>query len=124
MTRIFLLFAVLAFTMQSCIYMGGKRVRGNGNIETEERSVSAFDEVEVHGSMDVHVSQGDTRPVRLEGDENLLQYIEIKQVGNKLKIGPRPGYNLRPSSKLKVYVTSPILFEAGCVRGMQYPVRQ
>jgi len=107
MARIIVLFAFLAFTTQSCYYLGGKRVRGNGNVETKERSVSAFNEVEVHGAMDVHVSQGDLQPVKLEGDENLLQYIEIRQEGNKIKIGPKPGYNLRPTNKLKVYLTSP-----------------
>ncbi len=107
MARIILLFAFLAFTTQSCYYLGGKRVRGNGNIETDERSVSAFDEVEVHGAMDVYVTQGDLRPVKIEGDENLLEYIEIHQEGNTIEIRTRPGYNLRPRNKIKVYVTSP-----------------
>jgi Putative auto-transporter adhesin, head GIN domain len=107
MARIIFLFAFLALTTQSCYYLGGKRVRGNGNIETDERSVSAFDEVEVHGAMDVYVTQGDLRPVKIEGDENLLKYIEIHQKGNAIEIRTRPGYNLRPKQKIKVYVTSP-----------------
>ncbi len=107
MARIIFLFAFLAFTTQSCYYLGGKRVRGNGNIETDERSVSAFDEVEVHGAMDVYVTQGELRPVRIEGDENLLKYIDIEQQGNAIEIRTRPGYNLRPKKKIKVYVTSP-----------------
>lgn len=107
MRRIILFLAFLALTFQACYYLGGKRVRGNGNVETEERPVSAFNEVEVHGSIDVYVSQGDTKPVRIETDENLMKYIEIQQDGNKIKIGPKPGYNLRPTGKMKVYITSP-----------------
>jgi Putative auto-transporter adhesin, head GIN domain len=107
MQRLIVLFAFLVFTLQSCYYLGGKRVRGNGNIQTEERTVSAFDQVEVHGSMEVYVTLGEIKPARLEGDENLLKYIEVKQTGNKLKVGTKPGYNLRPSGKMKIYVTSP-----------------
>ncbi len=107
MTRIIFLFAILAMTTQSCFYLGGKRVRGNGDVKTEERNVSSFDEVEVHGAMDVMVSQGDERSVKVEADENLMQYIEIEQEGNTIKIGTKQGYNLRPSHKMRVYVTSP-----------------
>ena len=107
MTRIILLFALMAFTTQSCYFLGGKRVRGNGNVETDERSVSAFDEVEVHGAMDVYVSQGDLKPVRIEADENLHKYIEIHQEGNTIEIRTKPGYNLRPTRKIKVYTSSP-----------------
>jgi len=92
----------------SCRMMGGKRVEGNGNIKTEERSVGAFSRVEVHGSIDVYVTQGELKPVRIEGDENLLQYIEVKQDGNKIEVRNRRGYNLDPSTDMKIYVTSPV----------------
>ena len=82
-------------------------MEGNGNIKSVERSVGSFSEVEVHGAIDVHVSQGDSKPVRIEGDENLLEYIEIKQNGNKIEVRSRRGYNLKPTSDLKIYVTSP-----------------
>ncbi|RYF98397.1 MAG: DUF2807 domain-containing protein, partial [Chitinophagaceae bacterium] len=91
----------------SCGFGNGKKVKGNGNIKTEERSVGSFSKVEVHGSIDVHVAQGDQKPVRIEGDENLLQYIEVKQNGDKLEVRTKRGYNLKPSSDMRIYVTSP-----------------
>jgi hypothetical protein len=105
--RKFLFFLLSVVVLSSCRFGGGKRVEGNGNVKSVERSVGSFSEVEVHGAIDVHVSQGDPKPVRIEGDENLLEYIEIKQNGDKIVVRTRNGYNLRPSSDLKIYVTSP-----------------
>jgi hypothetical protein len=105
--RKLLFFLLSVVVLTSCRFGGGKRVEGNGNMKSVERSVGSFSEVEVHGSIDVHVSQGDLKPVRIEGDENLLEYIEIKEHDNKIEVRTRPGYNLRPSSDLKIYVTSP-----------------
>lgn len=103
---LFLLFAI-SLLSSSCVRFWGKRVRGNGNIVTEERSVSSFDRVEVHGAIDVYVSQGEAKPVKLEGDENLLRYVEVEDHGSKLVIKTRPGFNLSPTHKFKVYVSAP-----------------
>jgi hypothetical protein len=108
MVRIFIavFFSSLVIAM-SCNFLGGKRVRGNGNIVTENRSVGAFDEVEVHGAIDVYVSQGEPGPVRVVTDENLQQYIKVESHGSQVEVSFKDGYNLRPSSKVKVYVSSP-----------------
>ncbi len=102
-----LLALLIVTTASSCYYLGGKRVKGNGNISTVERNVSDFDQVEVHGAMDVYVTQGALKPVRIEADENLLSYIEVEQHGNKLEVSTKQGYNLRPTKKVKIFVTSP-----------------
>lgn len=90
----------------SCRFMG-KRIKGNGNIQTIEKSVSSFKEVEANGDIKLIVIQGDLKPVKLEGDENILSYIDVIQEGDKITIQPRHGVNLDPSGDLKVYVTSP-----------------
>ena len=94
--------------LSSCRHFWGKRVRGNGNIKTEERSVSSFKNVEVSGAINVFVSQGDLKPVKIEGDENLLQYIEVSQEGDKIIVRERHGYNLSPTGDMRIYVTSPV----------------
>ena len=53
------------------------------------------------------VSQGDLKPVKIEGDENILSYIEVIQEGDRIKIKTKPGINLIPSGDLNVYVSSP-----------------
>lgn len=108
MTRIFIAVLCSALVLSSsCYYLGGKRVRGNGNVTTESRSVGAFDEVEVQGAIDVYVRQGEPGPVRVVTDENLQQYIMVESQGNEVQIRFKQGYNIRPSSKVKVYVSSP-----------------
>lgn len=79
---------------------------GNGIISSEQRNISGFDGVSVHGGMDVVLISG-PHGVRVEADENLLQYIETEVDGDMLEIGPRKGYNLRPEKAMKVYVSAP-----------------
>jgi hypothetical protein len=43
----------------ACRYVSGERIRGNGNLKTEERSVGSFKSVSSHGSFNVYVSSGD-----------------------------------------------------------------
>jgi Putative auto-transporter adhesin, head GIN domain len=99
--------ALIAFIgMTSCRFLG-KRIHGNGVIKTEERAVSSFREVEAAGNIQLIVIQGDLKPVKLEGDENILTYIEVIQEGERITIKTKEGVNLIPSGDLKVYVTSP-----------------
>ncbi len=107
MKKILLLTAV-AISLVSCGRFMGKRIRGNGVIKTEDRTVSSFKKVEASGAIKLMVSQGDFKPVRLEGDENILPYVEIKQDGDQIEIRTRPGYNISPTNDLIVYVTAPV----------------
>ena len=94
--------------LASCQGFMGKRVHGNGNIKTEDRHVSEFKNVEVGGAAKVLVSQGDHSSVKIETDENLLQYIEVSQVGDKVEIREKHGYNLKPTHDIRIYVTAPV----------------
>ncbi len=111
MKKLLLILLVVAVTAPSCRYMWGKKVKGNGNIKSAEHTVSSFKNVDVSGAIDLYVAQGDTKPVKIETDENLLQYIEVEQHGDRIEIRSREGINLRPTSKIKVYVTSPTYSE-------------
>jgi hypothetical protein len=107
MKKILLFSLMISVLVISCNNFGGKRVRGNNNIVKVERSVDDFNAVEVHGALDVYVSQGDQKAVRIEGDENLVKYIITESHGNRLEVRTKEGYNLRPSKKMKIFVTSP-----------------
>jgi hypothetical protein len=97
-------FAILGLT--SCRFFG-KRVNGNGIIKTEERPVSAFKQVEANGDIKLFVTQGDLKPVKIEGDENIIRYIEVTQQGDRIIIQTKHGITIHPSGDLNVYVTSP-----------------
>ncbi|HTQ27285.1 MAG TPA: head GIN domain-containing protein [Puia sp.] len=108
MRKLVWLLAVLAFVNSSCRHMWGKKVRGDGNVKTEEHTVSNFKNVDVSGAIKVYVSQGDLQPVKIEADQNLLQYIEVVQEGNEVFVSEKSGYNLEPTGEIRVYVTSPV----------------
>lgn len=97
---------VLPLLLSSCHNILGRRVKGSGNIRTEDRSVSEFKNVEVSGASKIMVSQGDHSAVKIEGDDNLLQYIEVLQEGDKIIVREKSGFNLKPTADLLVYVTS------------------
>jgi hypothetical protein len=99
--------ALIVFSgLVSCRFLG-KRIHGNGVIKTIEKPVSPFSEVEASGDIRLLVSQGDLKPVKIEGDENILSYIEVSQEGDKIRIQSRRGVSLIPSGDLNVYVSSP-----------------
>ncbi|HLK31155.1 MAG TPA: head GIN domain-containing protein [Puia sp.] len=107
--RKYLLFvAALPIVLGSCRHFMGRRVHGNGNIKTEEHSVSGFTKLHVSSTIDVYVSQGDFKPIKIEGDENLLSYIEIEQNGDELVIKNKEHVNLESNGDLKIYVTAPV----------------
>lgn len=108
MKKLMHLFILLpSLIISSCHFIGGKRVHGSGNIITEERRVSQFNRIETRGSVDVFVKQDSTHSVKLEGDDNLLEFIEVIDDGDVLIIRERRGYRLRPRKGLKIFIGSP-----------------
>lgn len=82
-------------------------VDGSGTPGSEQRSVAAFHEIEIDGAMRVEVEVGPEPSIRLEGDDNLLAFIETEVSGGKLSIeGTR---SLDPELPLVVKVTTPEL---------------
>lgn len=105
----FFFIAIIASVVSlSCGEVFGHRIRGNGNIKTEARTSGEFTGVDVSGAIDLYIKQDSVRTIRIEADENLLQHIEIISEGDKLIISPESGYNLKPTSDIKVYVSSPV----------------
>jgi hypothetical protein len=107
MRNFLLLLLSVAVFSGSCRFVGGERVRGNGNLKTEDRTQSGFKGVESYGSFDLFVSSGATASVKIEAEENILPYIETYMDGDILKIDTKDGYWLKPQRSIKVFVTAP-----------------
>jgi hypothetical protein len=106
--KVCLLLLTFPMILSSCGHIFGKRVHGNGNVTTQDRTVSDFKDVEVGGAAKVFVSQGDQHSVKVEVDENLQQFVEVYQEGGKVIVREKSGFNLDPTGDLKIYVTSPV----------------
>ena len=109
-----LLFVLGTMLFFSCKYIGGKRVRGNGNLVTVERSVSGFEGIESFGSFDVTLVPSATASVKIEAEENLQPYIETFVENNKLQVRERKGYNIRPRREMKIVVSGPVPYLHSC----------
>ena len=107
MKRFLLLLLPLILVFQSCRFIGGKRVRGNGNLITQDRSVGSFRSVKSSGFFDVVVANNPVQGVRIEAEDNLQEYIETTIEGDQLTISTRDGYSLRPKRDIKIYVSAP-----------------
>jgi hypothetical protein len=102
-----LFFSIISIALlSSCHFVTGKRVRGNGNLRTEERSPGSFDGVASHGSFNVYVSSGE-QSVKIEAEENLLPFIETYVEGSVLQIRTKRNFWLRPNREVKILVSSP-----------------
>jgi hypothetical protein len=105
---IWLLLALPLF-FGACQGIGGKRVHGDGNIHSDDRSITTFKTLDLRVNADVYITTGDHASVKLEGDDNLLKFINVEQSGDVVTVRSREGFNLVPSNDLKIYVTTPEL---------------
>lgn len=110
MKKIILLLPAAMLMIVSCHYMGGKRVRGNGVVSKEQRSVTGFTGVETHGSIDLVVSQGPYK-IEVETDQNVLPYIETEVENGRLMIRFKDGIWLQHYNEARVYITAPTLHD-------------
>ena len=100
--------AAIVMMMSSCHYVNGRHISGNGSTGTEQRNITGFTGVETHGSIDIIVSQGNYN-IKVEIDQNLLQYVETIADKGHLVVRFRQGVSIGDYNHAKVYVTAPEL---------------
>ncbi|GLU45484.1 head GIN domain-containing protein [Allomuricauda sp. NBRC 101325] len=87
----------------------GKKVKGNGDVVTIERSVGDYDAVSLAGWFDVEIVSGKEGKLTLKGESNLLEYIETEVKNGKLVIKTENGVNLKPSNwNSSIIITVPV----------------
>lgn len=85
-----------------------QKISGNGTMKKESRTVSgSFASISVGGQFNVQIRQGSTTSIEIEGDENLLPYIETVLDGNDLEIRYRRHTDVKPSKPINVWITNP-----------------
>ena len=82
-----------------------KKIKGNGDIKTETRTVSDYDKIAIAGSFDIKLHKGNEGKLTVKADENLMEVIITEVKNGKLKIRIKKGYNIR--SKRAIVVTVP-----------------
>jgi Putative auto-transporter adhesin, head GIN domain len=84
-----------------CRWVG---VRGNGHIKTDDRTISAFTEIDAGGAFEIEWQSG-SPALHITTDENLLSYIESDVSGDTLHL--RTHDQIWPTHGIKVVISSP-----------------
>jgi hypothetical protein len=97
----------LATVLVAGCRFSGKRIKGNGDVTTETRSISSFSGVASYGFFDVYVTVGSPASVKIEAESNLQPYIETYVEDGTLKLRTKKSVWFRSHKTIKVYVTAP-----------------
>lgn len=101
MTRLLLPVLLLAsIPALGCGISLGPAVAGSGDVTSQNRSVPAFDRIDIGGEYEVLVRVGAGRSVVLEGDDNLLPLIRTEVRNGTLHI--ESDSDLRPRDEIRI----------------------
>ncbi|MDT8999819.1 head GIN domain-containing protein [Paucibacter sp. APW11] len=121
------LFAVSLLSMSAVMASGtanawsfnwgsGERIRGDGEVTTEQREPGSYDAISLAGDFKLVVRQGGNGKLEIKADKNVLPYLETKVVesakGRTLEIATRRGYYISSST------TPQISIDMGALRGL------
>ncbi|HEU5246995.1 MAG TPA: head GIN domain-containing protein [Candidatus Udaeobacter sp.] len=102
MKKITIVFLTLCMAWAAgCRWVG---VRGNGHIKTDDRTISAFTEIDTGGAFEIEWQSG-SPALRITTDENLLSYVESDVSGDTLHL--RTHEQIWPTHGIKVVISSP-----------------
>lgn len=86
------------------------RLVGSGNFVTQVLAFEDFDAIEASYTFKVDIRQGREFEVVVRADDNLVDYLDVRQDGRTLKLQLNPEYNYDiQGAKLEVEITMPIL---------------
>lgn len=100
------LFLSMVLLLTSCFPFN--RVKGDGNLVTEEISIGDYDEIDISGtSAVVNYQQSDAAPaLKVTTDKNIYDMYEFKTDGNKLLIRPKHDFRKSMISPTEFTVTT------------------
>ena len=101
LAKILLAAAIIAGTNQT--FAKPAPVTKVNSIETQDRHLSGFSSVNVAGSFDVYITQGNTESVKVEADDEVIDKIITEVKGGVLKIYTKSsnGFNWNWSGEKK-----------------------
>lgn len=104
---IFIFLIVFGLGFISCV--DDIMLEGNGDVRSEFRAASGFNEVASSGDFKVIVKSGDEYSIEVSAESNLLSYIETDVVGSTLKIRTRGVRSLIKNYPVEIFITTPEL---------------
>ena len=99
---------LLATTSMNAQWWGSKKISGNGDMVSDSRITSDYDDILLVGSLDVELISGKEGALKVEAESNLQEYIITKVKDGKLKISVKEGVSLDPSRNMNIKITVPV----------------
>ncbi len=103
---VFIIMALVSLNFANAQW-GSKSIKGNGNITTVTRNTTNYDAIRCAGWMDFVLVKGEEGTIKIEGEENLLEYIITETEGNTLSVKTKKGINLKTSWNKTITITIP-----------------
>jgi hypothetical protein len=100
-----LTFSILACDLTVNSFLGGKTVRGSGEVVEENRGLSGVSQVGLAMPGTLYISIGSNEGLRIEAEDNLLEYIQTDVRGSQLRIETQRGINLQATRPINYYLT-------------------
>ena len=101
---VLLIVGVIATGCEGTVPFGG--LRGSGNLITETRDVSGFDEIVVLGSGNVIVDVTGSESLEVEAEDNIMPFLTTEVVGGRLELGFESGQLLSPRRDITYTITA------------------
>ena len=80
-------------------------VHGSGQVTEETREVSGFSRVTLAGFGNLYIERGETESLRIEAEDNLIDYITAEVRGDELEIGWQKGIMPITTKSINYYLT-------------------
>ena len=106
MRNLVFIFVASAFLLSGCDLVIGKRVKGSGNIVSEQRNILTAAKIKLAGSYDVELTKGSSTSLKVETDDNLMSHIVTENEGDWLVIKSRDHERLIATNSIKIYITT------------------
>lgn len=110
----FLIFAcIIASCNHTVIISDNNTLKGSGNVITKTIEVGKINIIELQGTMNIIVNQGNNQEIKFEADDNIIQYMDYEVNSNKiiLKTKENEPYSSISPTKFNVYLTLEQLIE-------------
>ena len=104
-TNIFIGLILTILVIMACSIGNLSTVRGSGNVVEENRAVSGVTSVELATLGNLTIEVGDTESLRIEAEDNLMEYLETEVTSGNLRIKTRNNVNLHNTRPVNFHLT-------------------
>ena len=95
---------LIMLSSQLSAQMFSKKIKGNGDITTTNRTVANYDKIGIGGAFHVTLLKGKEGAITIKAQENLLPYIITEVKNGELNIKTKDGYQIQSNKKIEITI--------------------